>query len=882
MVDSTLHNSSVKYLSDIHFSIHSILVDETLKHRFYEWARGGDLGDYIPRTLDWVYSPINKSDIPDSIDWGDVIDYIERLPLNKKYGTVTLEAEQKKIDRMETAEMLFDRFLHEGLGFGEEVELEEKWNKTFNSVIEVDYDSFTFDIRGMSSVKDGKPFELYDQQIKGIAYLCRKGNGLLAYDVGVGKTACGICAAVYQMQHGRCKCPLIIVPNAVYTKWIHDIHELFPKITVNELHNLNKEIISNLNIKDGTVSICTTEALGNITLTRESVESWVKEDFKYLINIKKQEELFLPGDDLFSKETVNLEEMGFDLLVVDEAHRYKNLVRKTASTGVYSEFSNLGFGEPSVRALKMYALTQYVHRNNNNQNVFFLTATPFSNSPMEIYSMLLYVGGNKLSQMGYKTINDFLDEFAEVSIEWAVDNKGEVKQKTIMKKFRSLFALQNLIRDVIDKVSAEEAEINRPEKISHVEKVYMTDLQRKIYDAEVKRIESSNNLGATFIAMNNMRMAMLSPCLVKSDDYDFAIPAINYLVEESPKLTLVCNSIVKTFKEKPDCGQIIYMPRGVKESQELKNYLIRNGIPANAIGLINSSVNDVKKDKMTDDFNNPEKPLKIIIGSETISEGIDLNGNSISLYNCMLGWNPSEPVQVEGRLWRQGNRQKKVHIIYPIMFNSIDSLIYQKHDEKGTRIDAIWSYRGDKLNVEDIKPEDLKLELIKDPEKKADYLIAQECLPVKRNIQILNNKLELVELAKKKAQELIDNGNSLKRNIAELGKDPVKNALMIQTLNNNLNRRRKDYVRMRENYQKMLDNLLPKSDVEREKIVDELNRQKLEQESILQSIMQKKYELILKLREKQKVEQSESESLEETIERLSREILMNLESAITR
>ena len=56
---------------------------------------------------------------------------------------------------------------------------------------------------------------------------------------------------------------------------------------------------------------------------------------------------------------------------------------------------------------------------------------------------------------------------------------------------------------------------------------------------------------------------------------------------------------------------------------------------------------------------------------------------------------PTEPVQVEGRLWRQGNRQKKVHVVYPLMYNSIDSLIYQKHDEKVSRIDAIWEYRGD-------------------------------------------------------------------------------------------------------------------------------------------------------------------------------------------
>jgi DNA repair exonuclease SbcCD ATPase subunit len=89
----------------------------------------------------------------------------------------------------------------------------------------------------------------------------------------------------------------------------------------------------------------------------------------------------------------------------------------------------------------------------------------------------------------------------------------------------------------------------------------------------------------------------------------------------------------------------------------------------------------------------------------------------------MLGWNPTETVQVEGRIHRQGNRQGNVHIVYPLMNDSVDSFMYQKHDEKSQRISAIFSYKGDSLNVEDIDPEALKFGLIKDPAKRADMRI---------------------------------------------------------------------------------------------------------------------------------------------------------------
>lgn len=129
---------------------------------------------------------------------------------------------------MDTAEFLFDRFLHEGLSPEKRGWVEQSWNQTFNNFSQVDYDNFDYTLEGFSGKYDGKKFTLHDQQKKGFAFLCSKGNGLLAYDVGVGKTATGIAAVMYQLQHGKCSRPLIIVPKAVYSKWVHDIQELFP------------------------------------------------------------------------------------------------------------------------------------------------------------------------------------------------------------------------------------------------------------------------------------------------------------------------------------------------------------------------------------------------------------------------------------------------------------------------------------------------------------------------------------------------------------------------------------------------------------------------------------------------------------------------------
>lgn len=777
-----------KGLQNIHFSLHSVITKKSqetefnLKKLFYMWISGKNDStdsdkDYT--NIDWLCSPISKTDFPEEINWQDIIDYAEGIPLEKLSLSET-ENDERKILRMETAEHLFDRFLHEGLLPEQKNWVEQTWNKTFNNFSTIDYKNFDYTLEGFSGTFDGKKFTLHEQQKKGFAFLCSKGNGLLAYDVGVGKTATGIAAVVHQIQHQKCKRPLIIVPKAVYSKWVHDINELFPNINLIKLENLNKEIIDNLRINsifeesnkgfllpEKSVSICTAEAIEKIYFKEETLPL-LQESFNHILSQKKIISYFELPSKLSFENYIFFEDLGADLILVDEAHRYKNLIKKVCKGG-HSEFSRLGFGEPSSRAIKMFAITEFIHRHNNEKNVFLLSATPFTNSPMEIYTTLLFTGGNEIRQMGYKDINDFLNEFAEIKIEWTVNNKNQVVQKTVMKNFRSLDALQKIIQNYIDKVNVEEAKINRPKKETHVIKIEQTEVQKQIYEEQIQRLCNASSLPVIFSAMNTMRLCLISPTLVKN--HNSHNNDLSDFVTASPKMLFVCQSVIKIYREKPDCGQIIYLPRGVKEFSAIKKYLIQKEIPEDAIGIMNSSTTELRKNKITKAFNDSQNVLKILLGSETISEGVDLNGNSLILYNCMLGWNPTEPVQVEGRLWRQGNKQKKVHIVYPLMYNSLDSLIYQKHDEKASRIDAIWDYRGDKINVEEINPAELKFDLIKSPEMKADIILEQKAIPLKRELKIIEESKSLIDLADQRIIPFKQQIDDLQTKIKEIKKE---------------------------------------------------------------------------------------------------------------
>lgn len=822
----------------LHFGLNSTLAEEfmiehinaegdivklNLQESFILWAKGQtydqvtDKKTYYSRgTIDFATANISQDEFPQSVTWYDIVEYIDKKPvkadkvsswnkdeyeLKAKKAQAKREADEKRMARSETADKLFDRYLHEGLSEELSKKVEAEYNRRFNSYIIPDYSKLPLFIDGMSRTKNGKKFKLYDQQIKGVSFLCNKGNGLLAYDVGVGKTAAGIVATVNQIQTGRSKRPVIVVPNAVYAKWYNDICELFPNIKVNDLYNLNKESTEKyrnkdnphkLDIEENSISLITYEGLKNITFTDQSCENELFDDFSKLLstdfdgtsvqNAKSADNIKAVighASQVKNANFVFFEDCGFDNITVDEAHNFKNLwtVPRARNKGESNEFAGIPSGKPSARALKLFAMTQYTQRHNDDRNVFLLTATPFTNSPLEVYSMLSYVGRKRLIDSGLYSLRDFCNQFAHTKLELGVNSKGEIDQKQVMKDWKELPALQKILTEFIDKVDGEELkEIIRPKKFTHVQEIELSPLQKQMMkiDTALMNEVSEGNAAAVIVSMNAMRLALVAPALADPARYEgLKIPSMEQLVETSPKLKFVCDSVIDMYKNHPKKGQFIYMPLGQTAHGIVKDYLIAHGIPKETVEIINGSINNTteKKDILTQKFNDPKEKCKILIGGKNTSEGIDLNGNSFVMYNCSLGWNPSETIQAEGRIWRQGNQQGHTHCVYPVMNDSIDSLLYQKHDEKRSRINELWTYKdGDTLNVEDINPEDLKFELIKDPQKRAKLILENgiETEDFKfTGTKIIQNELNKVNSRISSFEEVYEKRIKIKKNLEE-------------------------------------------------------------------------------------------------------------------
>jgi hypothetical protein len=184
-------------------------------------------------------------------------------------------------------------------------------------------------------------------------------------------------------------------------------------------------------------------------------------------------------------------------------------------------------------------------------------------------------------------------------------------------------------------------------------------------------------------------------------------------VEESPKILFACECCrtVKEYHErlaknlpkdapqvlKEVSGQVMYMNRGKEYFKLIKEYLekeigyqknvLYNNTRFDEVEIMDSSISDIKKENVKEAF--LAGVVKIIIGTATIREGIDLQKRGTVIYNLYPDWNPTDIRQLEGRIWRQGNEFAFIRSVMPLVQDSMDVFVFQKLEEKTGRINDI-------------------------------------------------------------------------------------------------------------------------------------------------------------------------------------------------
>jgi hypothetical protein len=732
--------------------------------------------------IKWLFTLNADTDFEKSsaIDIADY--YIANRPLRDDRLSKEEKTELKANARIE-GEKLFSRFLHEVLAFEDQQRLDYAWNRTYNGQSDINYSRVPIGFVCSARFKSGL-LQITDIQREGVAFMEAMGSGINAFDVGVGKTMTAIVNLAHNLYSGKCLRPLIVVPKPTYRKWINEIIGFTDKktgefvpgvlshtgVTVNDWFNLGTETLSRINldkpVPEKSITILTYEGFKRLGFG----ESVSEELFTELVNILGQSKEKTARDKEIEYQkfremigvglknsVADVDALGFDYAVIDEAHRCKNVFSQVKSDDDGNKRYNIQ-SATSETGQKAFLILSYIQRK-FGRNTMLLTATPFSNSPLEIYSMLSLVAYDSLRENGIANVDAFFDLFVLPTVEWTANYKEEIVEKEVIKSFTNRRVLQKLIYNHILYKTGEEAGVVRPKKVNLpllydledarkrlpqdeqvLTYIHMTPKQRENQNAIVAMAKNSTqgklDMGNLFRALAYSLDNALSPFILNGTPESH-----REFVEQSPKIAYVMEcirSVKKWHEEKGESpsGQVIYMNRGKQFFPFIKQYLenevgfqkgvMYDRVRVDEVEIISSEINDTRKETIKEAF--LDGVVKIIIGTATIREGIDLQKRGTVIYNCYPEWNPTDIRQLEGRIWRQGNQFKYVRIVMPLVQDSMDVFVFQKLEEKTARINDIWfkGDRGNVLDLESLDPEEVKLALITDVDRLVRMFFDQE------------------------------------------------------------------------------------------------------------------------------------------------------------
>lgn len=362
---------------------------------------------------------------------------------------------------------------------------------------EVDDDA-PLNIPGMRTIDPvtGQPLLLHGYQNAFTRKMGRRMSGILGFDVGLGKTFTALAVAQHIQSIGVKKKTLFVLPNTVLSNWKREAERAYDEAAMaqclfvglskdrkgEDTVNPSQYAADFTRILEGKHSkiFCTMEAFGQIPLKDTTIAAYESHmasvDSAFSAGDKKKDHERAEGRlaDLTSASSSKsnaipfFEDMGIDSLIADEAHGYKN----SKNTMEFSGGRFLSIGEASARGLDMQMKSWFVRGLSKAQDgVMPLTATPVTNSPLEIYSMLCMTAGEERVNgicLGVKGADEFMnamcvmDEYEDVTID------GQFKNYRVFTGLQNVSLLRSAISAVATIKTAEDVQGDRfkqPDKL---------------------------------------------------------------------------------------------------------------------------------------------------------------------------------------------------------------------------------------------------------------------------------------------------------------------------------------------------------------------------------------------------------------------------------
>ena len=636
-------------------------------------------------------------------------------------------------------------------------ELVQLYNERFNSTRPREYDGRHLIFPGMNP-----EITLREHQLNAIAHDLYGGNTLLAHEVGAGKTFEMIAAAMEGKRLGLCQKSLFAVPNHLTEQWASEFLRLYPSANIlvatkKDFETRNrKKFCARIATGDYDAVIIGHSQFERIPVSRERQERllqeqiWEIEDgiselkasraerftIKELERTKKNLKAKLQKlhDAARKDDVVTFEQLGVDRLYVDEAHSFKNLF-------LYTKMRNVA-GLSTTDAQKssdMLLKCRYIDELTHGKGVTFATGTPISNSMTELYTMMRYLQHDMLKRNSLTHFDCWASAFGETTtaIELAPEGTG-YRARTRFAKFFNLPELMNLFREAADIKTSDQLNLPTPTPVYHNEVSQPTPLQKQMVQ-ELSERAAKVHAGIVDASTDNMlkitsdgRKLGLDQRVINPDLPDDPNSKVNRCVDnihriwqdgQAEKLTQLVFCDLSTPKGKAaqsgriaakgtDSPELHALEAAIDAETEpeeppftiyddIREKLVARGIPREQIAFIHEANTEVRKKELFAKVRSGQ--VRVLMGSTfKMGAGMNVQDRLVALHDLDCPWRPGDLEQRSGRIIRQGNRNKEVHIYRYVTESTFDAYLWQTVENKQKFISQIMTSKSPVRSCEDI------------------------------------------------------------------------------------------------------------------------------------------------------------------------------------
>ena len=607
-------------------------------------------------------------------------------------------------------------------------EMARRWNEKYNRFVAPQFpDEWMSNPPGLS--EEFQRLGLYKHQSTAAARIALGDDFLLGHCVGAGKTVAMATGVMEMRRLGVRSKPVVVVPNSVVTQFGVEFLRAFPDAAVltppkgespkkadrqafaskalwgdwdaviiphsfferiplrpdtvhrhmeGRLQELREDLEreNDQRAKEGYRDNKTTSGEQRSKRTIKQIEKQVaraKEHMAALTDAEKDDDVFW-------------EDFGFDYLLVDEAHEFKNLAIKSANR----EDSFRGVKKAEDLLIKIEVLRRlYPDRG----VVTLATGTPVSNKPSELWVMGRFLAPDLLRAAGAYNFDSWAAAYTvkATRLEPAPVGHG-FAPRTRVAAYCNVPELRALIDARGDIRTADDLGLARPAlKGGTKEERYAkpSPLLNGWMDSLADRAVNSNDDKDAVIALiSSARRAAL----------DMSLVGVPVDPDRPSKLFSAASDIADYYHETKDRTypgsdkkgtlQLVFCDLGTPKPDQpsaygtLRDALAERGVPTGRVEMIHDYDSAAEKNELFSRCR--EGDVSVVVGStQKMGMGVNIQDRLGIVWHLTLPWKPAEIEQREGRIRRPGNLNPEVEVVYYVAEGSSDvmqlCLLENKH-----------------------------------------------------------------------------------------------------------------------------------------------------------------------------------------------------------